>query len=93
MLVTVVGPNLPRKDQAKGAFHVHRAGCKDLDRYSVGGDTYADSIEVDSQRAVAEFIYPVDEFEYWDTDPDSYIDDLWVAPCVVRELPRTDPSG
>ncbi len=28
--VTIVGPNLPQ--QAKAEFHVHRAGCRDLDR-------------------------------------------------------------
>lgn len=90
MKVTIVGPNLPANLQAKGTFVVHAAGCRDLDKLKryVGGDTWADTMEVATRREAAEFIYPVDCFEYWDTDPASYIDDLWFAPCV--DLPRGD---
>lgn len=96
MLVSIIGPNLSREDQAKGTFHVHRADCSDVAktiRRAGGRDSYNDVVEVNSMRACAEYVYPVGEFEYWDEDPDSYIDDLWFAPCVQRELPRYDPSG
>lgn len=90
MLVTIVGPNLPVG--SKGTFVVHRAGCKDLDKLRAYIQD-SDTIEVKSMRAAAEFVYPPGEFEYWDEDPDSYIDDLWFAPCVQQQLTRNDPSG
>jgi hypothetical protein len=84
MQVTIIGPNL--QDQSKGTFHVHKAGCKDLSKpayrlnkvYGLMGDT----VEVSTKREAAEYVYPVDEFEYWAEDPDGYINDLWFAPCT-----------
>lgn len=93
MQVTIVGPNLPA--EFGGTFVVHAADCMDLSKLQryLGGDTWSDTIEADSMIACAEFVYPKGEFEYWDVDPDGYIDDLKFYPCVQRELPRRDPSG
>ena len=52
MRVTIVGPNL--KDQSKGSFHVHKAGCRDLDKrmYLGGGRGSDDAWEMDVESRV-----------------------------------------
>lgn len=80
----MIGPNLPGPD----TFHAHAAECKDLERgiyprlVGPSNDVWLDIIECETRRDVAEFIYPVGEFEYWDTDPDAYIDDIKFFPCL-----------
>lgn len=88
MEITIVGPNLPRKLAAKGTFHVHAAGCRDLDKYPVdgAGDTWREHASVSTRVQAAAVIYPPDEFQ-WDindeADAAAYVGDIWFAPCVA----------
>jgi hypothetical protein len=87
MRLSIYGPNLPRSLQSKGTFVAHVWGCKDTQR---GDYLRANGYnrEFATKREVAEDIYPPEEFESWDTEfPDSYIDDIYFAPCT-KGLPR-----
>lgn len=59
MRVTIQGPNL--RDQSRGSFHIHAAGCSDNRRYgpgcSLGGDDGGWEIDADTQREVVDAIY------------------------------------
>jgi hypothetical protein len=63
MKVTVCGPNL--RDQSKGTFHVHAAGCADLARGAKREPEYANgwTIEVASAVEVCDEVYPPEDFE------------------------------
>lgn len=85
MNVTIIGPNL--RDQSKGQFHVHAAGCRDIARTLLANGQ--------SERDTSTFDFPTREaivaewydFAY-DEDPEGCYLDFWFAPCVAS-LPRT----
>lgn len=79
MNVTIIGPNL--KDQSKGEFHVHAAGCSDIAR-RYQGEQQSD-LEADSRMAIVE-----DWFDFLD-DPSEARDDFYFAPCT-QALPEED---
>jgi acyl-CoA-binding protein len=72
MNVTVIGPNL--RDQSKGDFHVHRAGCADIAR-RYKGENQSD-LDVASRDAVV-----ADWFDFLD-DPNEARDEFHFAPCL-----------
>jgi len=56
MNVIIHGPNL--RDQSKGTFHVHAAGCSDNRKEVLrNGSEYPISLEADSVEAVVVAIY------------------------------------
>lgn len=81
--LAVVGPNL--RDQSKGTFVVHAAGCSDLHKLRFEEQDATTSYK--SLREVVENIYPPDQFE-WRRGPDdsSYWNDIHFFPCVT--LPK-----
>jgi hypothetical protein len=93
MKVTICGPNL--RDQSKGSFHVHAAGCKDLRNYGRGrlGGEMPWTIEVETRWEVLVDIYgdvATDHAEYgtpkwWEVVEDNG-SDTWFAPCT-KALP------
>jgi len=88
--VTIVGPNL--RDQSKGGFHVHAAGCADLKHYGRNGkfggevDEYS-TIDATSKKECVEFVYAdhIDEGMSYESGRD----DLYFMPCC-RDLPEYD---
>jgi hypothetical protein len=84
--IVIHGPNLT--DQSKGQFHVHTVDCQDNKHYGrgkYGGETgwvVKDVDPTDVERQVAENIYG--DFEEYDENPDSYLGDAWIAPCIKR---------
>lgn len=76
MQVTICGPNL--RDQSKGTFHVHAAGCGDLVRHARREPEYSNgwTVEVSSRREIVEAIYSdhMDEergeIEHYKSHPD-----------------------
>jgi hypothetical protein len=88
--ITVLGPNLSAKMQAKGGFHFHAAGCADIKRnYSQRDVSY--TAEYASVQEIMEDFWsdfvgdPYGELGYVSTW-DEYLSDSFVAPCV--KLPR-----
>lgn len=83
----VVGPNL--RDQSKGSFHVHAAGCRDMKRMAKRdpefdfelrqhpqGDEFSTCVEV------AESVYDNGIMTDDETGED-YLHDFYFAPCVT----------
>jgi len=74
--VIVLGPNLI--DQSKGSFHVHAAGCRDINSY-YGRQFDADKanpLDVNSVEEIAEYVYDYED------NPREYANDFYVFPCV-----------
>lgn len=92
MRVTICGPNL--RDQSKGTFHVHAAGCADLVRGANREPEYRNgwSIDADHRVAVAFEVYSdmIDEHAgdgtQWEK-AEGYLDDFHFFPCCA-ELPE-----
>jgi hypothetical protein len=81
--VTVCGPNL--RDQSKGSFHVHAAGCADLARGARREPEYAHgwTLKVASRTAVCDAVYPPEDFA---CESGEYLSDLHFFPCCA-DLP------
>lgn len=79
MRVTICGPNL--RDQSKGSFHIHAAGCADLKRGARLEPEYRNgwTIDADSRLEVCEDVYPSDQYE---CEPGDFIYDLHFFPCA-----------
>lgn len=84
MKVTICGPNL--RDQSKGEFHVHAAGCADLQRGAHAEPEYRNgwTIEASTRLEVVIEIMPPDEMD-WNPDNPSdrmlYESDVHFFPC------------
>lgn len=79
--VTIIGPNL--RDQSKGTFHVHAAGCADLKRLAHREPEAAEyplTFEAESLTEVCDEVYPPEDFEY---ESGEYLFDFYIAPCVT----------
>ena len=92
MQVTICGPNL--RDQRKGQFHVHAAGCGDLKHYGGdgkhGGEDGGWTVEAETTLDVCAAVYAdhlsdygltVDDEEGQET-LDGWLSDFHFAPCV-----------
>jgi hypothetical protein len=93
MRVTVVGPNLDRRESPNGeALHVHAAGCADIKkRYRQPVDGW--TIDADTKSDVVFDIYPPDQFDYDpETEYDIYFSDVKFFPCV-NALPYGGPAS
>ena len=79
--LTILGPNL--RDQSKGSFHVHAAGCADLGRHR-GEESY--TAEFDSIDEVVDLFYEdimAEELEnHGEVNRSWYDNDFHVLPCV-----------
>lgn len=77
--VTICGPNL--RDQSKGTYHVHAAGCADLKKHARREPAYRDgwTIEAASLAEVSDAVYPPEDFG---SEPGEYAFDFHVFPCV-----------
>lgn len=85
--VTIVGPNL--RDQSKGDFHVHAAGCGDLARDpNLRREDQSWSIDAPSRLAIADAIYEDIIAENPDTTASDYLSSLHFAPCVTLPMAR-----
>ncbi len=87
--VTIIGPNLPRADEAKGTFHVHAEGCSDgirLQHRAEPGWT----IDASSRERCALSVY-ADHIDEGSMDLADALADLYFAPCVT--LPTSDPNA
>ena len=92
MDVVICGPNL--RDQSKGQFHVHAAGCGDLKHYGssgkFGGEDGGWSIQADTKLDVSTEIHCDILSDYGLTPEDDegkdmlrdWLSDVWFAPCV-----------
>jgi hypothetical protein len=88
MRVTICGPNL--RDQSKGSFHVHAAGCADLVRGARREPEYRSdwTIEAATRDDVVLEVYS-DMILANDCDPiEDYRSDLHFFPCCA-DLPQT----
>lgn len=103
MKIEIVGPNLV--DQSKGSFHVHAAGCADLNKRQYHSnrniEQYLWIIEAESQQEIVEEVYS----DFLPTNDDGepttwldYADDVYIFPCVklpeeVRQCPPSYSGG
>lgn len=80
MEVTVIGPNL--RDQSKGTFHVHAAGCADIARNIRTEPMYAEGHTADyaSLAEACDDVYPPEQF---DCESGEYVDEFHVFPCAA----------
>lgn len=78
MDVTIVGPNLPR--QAKATFHVHKAGCVDLNRGWIANHD-AWTIPVNNRLDVEAEVYDFAPEENEEYELGDYQFDFHFAPC------------
>lgn len=86
--VTIVGPNL--RDQSKGTFHVHAAGCADLRRSpNLKHEDQSWSIAATSREHIAGVVYEDHIAEAEDMTAADYLGDFHFAPCVT--LPVSAP--
>lgn len=93
--VTIVGPNL--RDQSKGDFHVHAAGCEDLHRDPNMKDAETLTMPASSLQDVVETIFSdmIDEA----SPASAFVGEFHVAPCVrwplagrlSEQTPTVDP--
>ncbi len=83
--VTICGPNL--NDQSKGAFQIHKVGCRDIKR--IGGEPPWNA-EVTCRAEVICDIYG-DHMAEGSTSFESAESDIHFAPCV-KSIPAGDPS-
>lgn len=80
--VTIVGPNL--RDQSRGDFHVHAAGCADLARDpNLRREDQSWTIDAASRFGVAEAIYEDIIAENPGSSAADYVGTLHFAPCVT----------
>ena len=78
MKVSVMGPNL--RDQSKGTFHVHKAGCFDLARDRNYHDTDPPiTFDADSRVDVCDTVYDPGDFQ---CESGEFLFDFHFAPCV-----------
>jgi hypothetical protein len=86
MNVTICGPNL--RDQSRGDFHVHAAGCADLARGAQREPEYRNgwTIDADSRLDVANEVYADIIDENGEEDGSSYLETMHFFPCCA-ELP------
>lgn len=92
MKVSIVGPNLDRRESPDGTQqHVHVAGCADLrKRYRQPVDAW--TIDVESKVEVVMEVYPPDQFDYDPaTELSGYAGDIRFFPCV-KDLPEGSVS-
>ncbi len=82
MLVTIIGPNL--RDQSKGSFHVHAAGCADIVKMSRRDPEFAHGwdMEASTREEVAGEVY-ADMIDESGATPESYVSDFHFAPCCA----------
>lgn len=86
--LTVLGPNLTSKMQAKGQFHVHAAGCGDIKRNYRAGDVVL-AAEFQSVQDVVEEMFgdfigdPYGELGYSPTWQEYLSSETYIAPCVT----------
>lgn len=87
--LTVVGPNLG--SEAKATFHVHAAGCRDLDRGFLRNHKQdAHTATYDSLVAVEADVYDFAPAENEDYKLGDWLTEFWFAPCVkLPERPET----
>lgn len=84
MDVVICGPNL--RDQSKGTFHVHAAGCSDLKRMARNEPEYRNGwkVAVNDVKSVIVDVY-ADQMREADEesqqDWESYVDDFHFFPC------------
>lgn len=82
MKVTIAGPNL--RDQSKGSFHVHAAGCADIAKAAARDPEFrpgrAWTFDVVDRLEVSEAVYGDIIEENGDT-PANYLGDFYFAPC------------
>jgi len=81
--VTIIGPNL--RDQSKGQFHVHAAGCGDIRKQANRDPEFRNgwTIEATSLVEICDDVYPPDDFE---CESGQFIGEFHFAPCV--KLPK-----
>lgn len=86
MRVTIIGPNL--RDQSRGDFHVHAAGCADIARMAAREPAYTDgwTIEAETRESVADDVY-ADIIDERGGEPADFLDEFHFFPCCA-ELPR-----
>jgi len=80
--VVILGPNLI--NQSKGAYHVHKTGCRNLGSY-YGAEHNADKnnpMDFDSESEVAHFVFADFEDEMSEAD---MLGDIYFHNCVVFE--------
>jgi len=76
--VVIVGPNL--RDQSKGEFHVHAAGCADLKRNrNLKHENQSMTLEAGSLVEIVDYVYPPGDF---DCEAGEFLSEFHVAPCV-----------
>lgn len=83
--IFIVGPNL--RDQSKGQFVIHAAGCRDLQRLARSEPEVRNGwgFDGESLHEIVTEVYAdiMDENEgtVW-AEPNAYMDDFHFAPCV-----------
>lgn len=89
MRVTICGPNL--RDQSKGDFHVHAAGCADLRRGAAREPEYRHgwTIDASSRESVAGEVYADIIAENPGSTAADYVETMHFFPCC-GELPMND---
>lgn len=80
--VTVIGPNL--RDQSKGQFIVHAAGCADIARLARREPEVRNAwtISAASLEEIAEEVY-ADIIEETGETPAAYLSDFHFCPCIT----------
>lgn len=80
--ITICGPNL--RDQSKGTFHVHAAGCADLKRHASREPEYRHgwTIDAESQAEVGDAIYE-DMIDEGSMEPGEGMSDCHFFPCIT----------
>lgn len=78
MKVTICGPNL--RDQTRGQFHVHKAGCLNLKRGEPIAYESGWEIEVSNRTELCDAVYDPGEFN---CKSGEYMDDFYFFPCVA----------
>lgn len=86
MKLVICGPNL--RTLGSETFHVHRAGCGDLRKYTYTGEPPME-VDTSSKVEVCDFVYGVGEFE---TLSGAYLYDFKFFPCA-GDLPLGEPQG
>lgn len=84
--VAVVGPNLP--SQAKATFHVHAAGCADLQRGWIARYVDGFTFHVSCAHDVEAVIYDFAPDETPGYKLGDFLDEFHFAPCLA-DLPTT----
>jgi len=85
MLVTIIGPNL--RDQSKGTFHVHAAGCADIAKMARRDPAYKDgwTMDAESRAYICDAVYPPEDFY---CESGEYLFDFHFFPCCAH-LPES----